>query len=86
MKACARRRPGISPLCRDTARPKCTLTPEYMAARRETRLQATRERNRRLRADRAYLANKAADMRRRRADPEYRERVNQAKHQRPALP
>ncbi|KAH7985351.1 hypothetical protein HPB49_026469 [Dermacentor silvarum] len=33
MKACGRRRPGISPLYREMARPKRTLTPEEEAAR-----------------------------------------------------
>ncbi|KAH7953975.1 hypothetical protein HPB49_014680 [Dermacentor silvarum] len=80
MIACARRRPVISRLYRDMARLQRTLTPEEEAARREKRLQATRDRNRRLHADPAYLANKAADMRHRQADPEYRERENQAKH------
>ncbi|KAH7965450.1 hypothetical protein HPB49_008113 [Dermacentor silvarum] len=79
MKACARRRPGVSPLYRYMARPKRTLTPEEEAARREKRLQATGEMNQRLRVGSDYLANKAADMRRRRTDPEYRERENQAK-------
>ncbi|KAH7977484.1 hypothetical protein HPB49_001891 [Dermacentor silvarum] len=64
------------------ARAERTLTPEEGAARREKRLEATQERNLRLRADPACLANKAADMRRSRADPEYRERENQAKRQR----